>query len=223
MNYDNSWIVCQNSSEIIVGATSAPSIYNHIFLNAQKFGIKTYAYLDSWVNFSDRIEKHPTEILISDSWAHEYATKVFPNATINFFENYFLTFIKENYISQTEKSILYADSPPNNYNGVNSREHNKNCICVELQAIENRFHQKIIYRPHPGYTKSKCVMNIKNNARVTFSSSPYSLVFDLSKTEFLVGPISYVHYIAEEIGIPAFITQIQNNNWHGPKFRTLSL
>ena len=223
MNYDNSWNVCRNSSEIIVGATSAPSTYNHIFLEAQKFGIKTYAYLDSWVNFSGRIEKPPTEILVSDGWAHEYAKKVFPQATINFFENYFLTFVKESYNPQTKKSILYLDSPPNNYNGLNSPKHNKNCICVELLAIENRFHQKIIYRPHPGYARSKCALNIKNNSHVTFSSNPYSLVFDLNQSEFLVGPVSYVHYIAEEIGIPAFITQIQNNNWHGPKFRTLNL
>ena len=223
LDFVDTWDIESNTSAIYIGTTSDPRKYDELINHANHLEIKSYAYLDSWVNYSLRINAKPSEILVSDTWANELAKQSFPDLRVSYFENKHAQFIKENYAPKRPDKILYIDSPENSYNGHEKQIHNINCICVQIPKISKVFKREVIYRKHPGYKANQCVTNLADIPTVKSIEEPRSLLRDLEMAQFLVGPISYLHYLAEGIGIPAFTTNRPSGNWHGPKFRSVNL
>jgi len=223
LNFTDSWQVSQNAESVFVGRCEKPEIYNQIILSAKQAGIKSHVYFDSWVNYSGRLNTEPTEILVSDPWAMQLAQDTYPNHKIVHFDDFHLQFLARAFSPNIAKSVLFVDSPTNAYNNIPKQIHNLNCVCLQMLKISERFQKEVIFRNHPGYEANECVNILKKNQTVEISINPESLLKDLESAAYVVGPVSYVHYIAENLGIPAFTTFTPNDNWHGPRFRSLNL
>lgn len=220
---NNEWGIEPSAHSIYIGTSSEPRLYDNLIRNANQLGIKTHAYFDSWVNYRKRINIEPTEILVSDRWAFELAKETYPQSQIVNFENFYFRHLAESYVAGTNTSVLYISSPTNSYNNVPAVTHNLNCVCIQLPKITALFEKEVIYRKHPGYEVDSCESYLiaKNLAKV--STNPDSLLDDLKLAEYVVGPVSQVHYFAERLGIPAFVTNKPNSEWCGPKIRSLNL
>ena len=223
LKFNDDWNIDQNAESVFIGTCSVPEAYDEIILRAKELGIKSHAYIDSWVNYSIRLNVEPVEILVSDPWAIQLAKKTYQHLTIVHFEDYHLQFLTNKYSPSVKNSVLYIDSPTNAYNNMPNQLHNVNCICQQLPKISKCFPNQIIFRKHPGYKANECVDFLIDSQIAKISDNPESLLSDLELAGCVVGPVSYVHYLAENLGIPAFTTRTPNSNWHGPKFRSLNL
>lgn len=223
LNFNDDWYFDQTAESVFIGTSTVPEVYDDIILSAKKEGIKSHAYFDSWVNYSFRINAEPAEILVSDPWALQLAKKTYPHLKIVHFADYHMRFLFNSFSPSVEKSVLFIDSPTNAYNNLPKQIHSINCMCQQLPKISACFQKEIIFRKHPGYEANECEDFLISSQIVKASTNPESLLKDLELAGYVVGPVSYVHYLAENLGIPAFTMPTPNSNWHGPKFRSLNL
>ena len=211
--------VGKNSSRIYIGSSSKPDSYNSIIHKAKLKGNHSSVYMDNWVNYSSRIINLPNEMLVSDPWAFDLCKETFPRSEISIIPNYYLEYLRSNFIKKASTYILYIDSPLNNYNNQGLREHGKNCKCTELLILGKKSSWDIRIRFHPGYELTECDRYLVSNSVVQVSRK--SLLEDLESAHLVIGPISYVHYISENLGVPSFVNCLPNSNYKGPKFREL--
>lgn len=223
LKYDGLWDFHPACTSVYIGTSAEPANYDHLILKARMSGIKSYAYFDSWVNYRNRISVEPTEILISDPWAYALAREKFSNLKVSYFKEYHLKYLLNSYYPKLKEYVLYLDSPINSYNNAQKRKHKIDCICELLPKVTELLKLPIIFRKHPGYEANECLRFLNSVENVKLSHNPESLISDLELAKYVVGPVSYVHYLAENLGIPAFTAFEPNSNWQGPKFRSLNL
>lgn len=216
IDYSQDMHVGRDSTKVIIGSSREPNLYSKIINDARLYKIKSELYFDSWVNYELRIKDYPDSILVSDSWAYENAKLSYPWIPVTKVPNYFVEYLRSN-LSEEKEYVLYLDSPENEYNNLDSMIHPGNCVCVVLSKIEAIFSAKIRVRRHPGYSESDCLNFLKSRIEI----SDQDIEYDFSKAIAVIGPVSQLHFYAENIGIPSFTIPDPNRNWLGPRFRSL--
>jgi hypothetical protein len=192
----------------------------------QERNIEWNLLLDSWVNYNINENLLPNNVWVTDSWAFEFATRIYQNSQICIIENHLLRYVTEKCLPRTPKYLLYTASPPNDYSGRIREVHAKSCICSDIERIQElELGSKICIRFHPGYRRSPCEVRFLQKHQANSSDFQFSesldFTEDLQNAEILFGPISYLHYLSESIQIPSFSTSHPTSNWKGPQFRSI--
>lgn len=222
--FDFDFSLSHKSIEIIIGSSGKPNLYSKLIVQGMKNSIKVSVYFDNWVNYKERILVEPDEILVSDAWALKLAKECFPLTKSFIVPNDYLLEIQRMFKPAKRQNILLIGTPDNTYSGFSFGKHGRECICHYAERIYQQFRLKVIVRMHPGYPEVDCLAFLKKNrccANVILSSD--TLIQDLNQTKIVIGPVSYVHFIAESIGIPAFLLTRPTEMWRGPSFRTLQI
>ncbi len=222
--FDFDFSLPDESSEIIIGSSGKPNLYSKLIVQGKENSIKVRVYFDSWVNYKERILVEPDEILVSDAWALKLAKECFPLTKSVLVPNDYLIEIKRLFKPAKRECILVIGTPDNTYSGFSFGKHGGECICHYAVLIHQKFKLKVIVRMHPGYPEMDCLIflqNIAEDQNVTLSSG--TLAQDLNQAKIVIGPVSYVHFVAESIGIPAFLLTRPTDLWRGPLFRILQV
>ncbi|MEI6051940.1 MAG: hypothetical protein WCQ44_04505 [Opitutaceae bacterium] len=187
--------------------------------------------LDNWVNYESRLfGTEPDSVLVFDSHAREYACRIFTQDSTNVRQakNYYIEESQQRFIllKKEVKNILFIEVPFNQFTTYSTLEGSSYCICRHLLKLCKDFpDHKIIYRSHPSGDSPDCFtkfgLDFPGYASRVELSNNLEIIEDFAVSEFVVGLPSYALFLAQELGLRAYVVESTNGNWHGPKFNLL--
>jgi hypothetical protein len=197
-----------------------------LYLHSKKNDVGFSVSLDNWVYFPERLsELGPSRIIVYDTYAFDYAQKVFNNYhEIVLEENLYLKNICEEIgQSQSEKiSWLFVDARPNLFTVFEKDLHELGCCCSQIKAILE-MDEVVTFRSHPGHSRQGCIeyLTSRYHGRLHLSQE-VKLSNDLRRHSHVLGSPGYALYVASQANKKVFSTASTNSEWHGPIFNRLS-
>jgi len=187
---------------------------------------RTIALIDSWVNYRTRFEKIlPNQILVTDEFALNHAKSTFKDSVeLNLIKNYYLENLRYDVSDFPENVTLLFTTRKNNYTEDTLEIHGSGCICGSFKQIKKLWPDtRIVLRPHPQEPINDClrVVNYSKCDYGTTISTNENLSQILSKSIRVIGPPSYLLYIAQQLGREVFQVGNVNRNWYGPVFKVM--
>ena len=171
---------------------------------ARAKGKKTVAFLDHWINYTQRFKKEnnlilPDEIWVGDESAFDIARSEFPSMKIVLKSNPYFKLIKEQYKSlvdkttdKQDKSILYLCSPikelslkyygDEKYWGYTEEE----AVCYfmdNFQVFNDHLNLRLRLHPSEPYDKYNSILE------------KYSIDYEISDTQELIEDIYHSHVV----------------------------
>lgn len=193
-----------------------------LFQHSREKGIDFSISLDNWVYFPERLVGiEPTNLIVYDSFALNYAKKVFGNYhNVSQKENQYLNQIdaKVKEVKPEENTWLFLDARPNAFTLFDVDLHEDGCCCSQIAALIKNG-SRVTFRPHPGYVRKNCLDFLTKINTTLFRISQEKLLSeDLCSHSYVLGSPGYALYIAEMVGKKTFATAFTNASWNGPKF-----
>ena len=204
------------TDELIIGSGNNSLATDTAIKECNKVGAKATVLVDSWVNYPSRFSILPSEVLVTDPWARDYAKSSWPNVPV------IMKLINRTQLSikhlEIIKKVIIIGTPRNNYTEETLSRHSYggDCLCPEIGLVEKAYKDcMIVLHPHPNVgrvcslTRSE-ITNFDRQSELINEASPHSI---------MIGRPSYAHYIFESIGVPAYFSERVNTLWKGPLFR----
>jgi hypothetical protein len=194
---------------------------------AKNYGVPIFAFLDSWLNFPERIQSVTFNgLLVADKYAFNYAKEScsYLISEICLITDTELEIMKNQLMHvKSDHSILLLETREDNFSIQPDHLHGPECFCEYLNKIQYLFpNRKIIYRRHPGIGINECHQSIETMISVTISDKVH-LIDDFNQSSLVIGKPSRSLYLASELGLETFALCRSNDRWHGPNFNVLNL
>jgi hypothetical protein len=175
---------------------------------AQTLGVRIIAFIDHWINYSERFVRDniwhlPDEIWVGDEYARQVAQKIFCNMPVSLVYNPYLKDIKQEltYLKSKEPDkcnignilfvsenisghalLQYGDKSYFGYTELDAFDFLlKHLDCLELT------NKSIVIRPHPSDEKDKYDDFLRQYPHDIQVSEESSLLIDILKAEIVVG------------------------------------
>ena len=188
--------------------------------------IPLFLFLDSWLNFKERIENVKySALIVSDKFAYSYAKEVASeNDPVLMVEDCESTLLRRSYRpSLPSSNILLLETRPDDFSVGAIHPHGLECFCYYAESLLKKFKtKKLIYRRHPSISLNGCHYFLDKNPHIEISQN-HQLVEDLNRSNSVFGKPSRALYLADTLGLETMRLCDVNKNWHGPHFNRVDL
>jgi hypothetical protein len=188
--------------------------------------IPLFVFLDSWLNFKERLENvKSSALLVSDKFAYNYAKEIAnENDHVLMVEDCEFSLLKKSYHpSLPNSNILLLETRRDNFSVGAIHLHGPECFCFYAESLLKKFtNQKLIYRRHPSISINSCHIYLDKNPSIEISNN-HLLVDDLNRCNSVFGKPSRALYLADNLGLATMRLCDVNKNWHGPQFNRVHL
>jgi len=190
------------------------------------YRIPFFVFLDSWLNFKERIENVKfSALLVSDKFAYNYAKEIAnENDHVLMVEDREFSMLRNAYRpSLSNSNILLLETRQDNFSVDALHLHGVECFCYYAESLLKKFeNKKLIYRRHPSILYNGCHDYLDKNPNIEISQHRL-LVDDLNRCRSVFGKPSRALYLADNLGLEAMRLCDVNKNWHGPHFNRIHL
>lgn len=166
------------ASSLVSGTGWASSLEHEARIYADKYGVRSVAVLDHWVNYTQRFERNgqvqwPDELWVADDWARRIALQLFPNVIVRQFENlYVKTQVAQVRPPLGQGTVLYLLEPlRQNWGSRVEGEFQALDFALEHMDLVCPNAEIILLRPHPSETPAKYADYLARDHRIRFDSS----------------------------------------------------
>jgi hypothetical protein len=205
---------------ILISGTGWASSFEHdsrIF--ARNTGVKSIAVIDHWTNYRERfvfndVEQLPNEIWVTDQWAFDIASQLFPSIKIVAMPNSYLRDLKNEILGLTPRkqknttNLLYVLEPIRDYwvSGLHEAEFLALDFFIKnLSFIVQPTKLKIKLRPHPSDPSGKYNKWISNHKNYDIElDDSHSLASAIAWSDIVVGCQTYAMVVASAAGKKVF-------------------